>query len=291
MARAKKQIKVEENVQPPLLGAMSNLFRGSPEQVAGLFVNYGLDAVQILPNFPGMRISTAADVTTTICEEMGAPFQEQDLYVAAVTAHTNFLDPDKSRRSRMVKRFDALIEHCHAFGTSHLVTESSTLNPEHPWEDFAENHSEQALAQLIKAMQPSVKLAEKAGVKILIEGYLFHVVSTPAKALKLREELGDVIGFVMDPPNYFTRSMTSSPKKSLRTLFEALGPFSPLAHGKDVRYTGGTHTTPRAGSGSLDYKEFLELLDEYQPDSPLIFEQIRPEELRETIDFVDRFFQ
>lgn len=291
MARAKKQIKVDENVRPPLLGAMSNLFRGSPDEVAALFVRYGLDAVQILPNFPGIRLSTASDVKAAACEEMGLPFREADLTVAAVTAHTNFLDPDKSRRSRMVKRFDALIEHCQAFGTTYLITESGTLNPEHPWEDFGDNHTDQALAALIKAMKPSATLAAKAGVTILIEVYLFHVVSTPAKALRVREELGESIGFVMDPPNYFTRSMASSPKKSLRDLFEALGEHAPVAHGKDVRYTGSTHTTPRAGGGSLDYKEYLELLDKYQPDTPLIFEQIRPEELRETIDFIDRFFQ
>lgn len=270
---------------------MSNLFRGSPEDVADLFLRYGLEAVQILPNFPGIRFSSAEEVTAAACKQIGEPFVSSELYVAGITAHTNFLDPDKKRRARMVKRFDALIEHCQDLGTNCLITESGTLHPEHPWDDYPDNHTDAALSQLIKAMQPSVKLAEKAGVKILIEGYLFHVVSTAARALALREALGETIEFVMDPPNYFTRAMANSPKKALRDLFAAIGPYSPVAHGKDIRYTGGTHTTPRAGSGSLDYKEFLELLDQYQPDRPLIFEQIRPEELRETIDFVDRFFR
>ena len=69
-----------------------------------------------------------------------------------------------------------------------------------------------------------------------------------------------------------------------------IGALAPIAHAKDVRYVGADLTTPRAGSGNLDYKEFLEQLSAHQPNCPLIFEQIRPEELRESIDFIDRFF-
>ena len=290
MARAKKQPKVNESVEPPRLGAMSNLFRGKPEEVAGIFADYGLESTQILPSFPGMRLGTADDVTTAACTAIGEPFRGAELLIAGVTAHTNFIDPDRERRKRMVKRFDALVEHCQDFGTRYVITDTGTLNPDHPWEDYAENHVPAALDAFVDAIGPSVQLAEKVDVTILLEGYSYQVLDNVERARQLRERLGEHVGFVIDPPNYFNRKMASAPKRYLREVLEVLGPMGPVAHAKDVRSSGGDVLTSRAGTGNLDYKEYLELLDKYQPGCPLILEQIRPEELRETVEFIDRFF-
>lgn len=291
MAKAKKQAKVKESASQPLLGAISNLFRGDPPEVAEVLRGYGLDAVQILPNFPSLKFSAPEEVTAKRCREVGEPFQAAGLMVAAVSAHTNFVDPDRARRRRSIKRFDALIEHCQEFGTKYLVTDSGTLTPAHPWEDCAENHSPAAMEALLANLRPSVKLAEEAGVVILLEGYLYHVFSKVSQAAQIREQLGEHVGFVMDPANFFSRGMVSSSQKQLQEIFKAIGLMAPVAHAKDVRYVGGELNTPRAGTGNLDYKAFLELLDAYQPGCPLIFEQIRMEELQESIDFIDRFYE
>ncbi|MFO0944789.1 MAG: sugar phosphate isomerase/epimerase family protein [Planctomycetota bacterium] len=291
MAKSKKQAKVEGSVRPPRMGVMSNLFRGDPEEIAHLLLNFRLESVQILPNFPSLRFATKEDITPQQCKRAAEPFLNAELVVAGISAHTNFVDPDKRRRKRMIQRFDALIECCQDFGTTYVVTETGTLNTDHPWEDYSDNHKPETLAAFIEALKPSAKLAKKAGVTILLEGYLYHVVSTVQEALHVREELGESIGFVMDPGNYFTRGMANSAKKHLKDIFTAIGPYAPIAHAKDVRYAGGELTTPRAGTGILDYKEFLELIDQFQPECPLIIEQIRPEELQETLDFIDRFFE
>ena len=291
MAKAKKQAKLDASVEAPRLGALSNLFGGSPDDVAAIFANYRLESVQILPNFPQLRLAEASDVTTAACESMGRPFQGAEVTVAGVSAHTNFVDPDKRRRKRMTKRFDALIEHCHDFGTKYLITETGSLNAARAWEDYPDNHTPETLESFIRAIEPSIKLAEKSGVVVLLEAHIYHVVDSAERALKVRGELGEAVGFVMDPPNFFTRALANAPKKSLRDLFAAIGPAAPVAHGKDVRYTGSDLTTPRAGTGTLDYFEFLILLSQYQPGAPLILEQIRAEELRETVDFIDRFFE
>lgn len=291
MPRAKRQARVATTVAPPRVGAHSNLFRGEPEAVAELFVRYGLESVQIQPMFGPLAITSPSDIKPKACRDLSRPFSSAGVQVAAVSAYTNFLDPDVPRRRQMIKRFDAMIEHCRDFGTKWLVTETGTLDPEHPWSEFAENRLPASFQLFKRNIAPSVRLAEKAGVRILLKGYLYHVIHSIDLARATYEHFGDSIGFVMDPANYFTRSMVSASTTFVRRMFERMGEFCPLAHGKDVRYVGGSLTTPRTGTGLLDYKEFLELLDEYQPDCPLILEQIRPEELRETLDFLDRFFE
>lgn len=291
MVRAKKQPRVAETVQPPRVGAVSNLFRGDPAQVAEIFQSYGLQSVLIQPNLGPLKVASTADLRPKMCRELSLPFIQSGVAVAGVISHVNWVDPDPSRRRRLIKRFDAFLDRCRDFGARHVVTESGTLDPEHPWSEFAENRSPQAFAMLKRSLAPSVRLAEQNGVKILLKGYLYHVVYSFDVARALHEHFGDRVGFVMDPANYFTRNMVSASTTFVRKMFEAIGAISPIAAAKDVRYVGGVLTTPRAGTGSLDYKEFLELLDEYQPDCPMILEQIRPEELRETLDFLDRFFE
>jgi sugar phosphate isomerase/epimerase len=273
------------------VGAFSNLFRGKPQDVASLFVRYGLESVQIQPRWNLGMADESNSLDVNECREISQPFADAGIQIAGLTASTNFIDPQISRRRKLVRRFDKLIEHCQDFGTSNIVTETGTLDPEHPWSDFRDNRSPAALALFRRNLTPSVRLAEKAGVTILLKGYLYHVVHTMETAQAIHEHFGPTVQFVMDPASYFTRNMVSASTSFLRRVFEVMGPFCPVAHGKDVRYVGGTLTTPRTGTGSLDYREFLELLDEYNPDGPLILEQISPEQLRETLDFLDRFFE
>src|SRR5262249_40389281 len=148
-----------------------------------------------------------ADVTSKACKEIAKPFKDAAVAVVAVSVHTNFVDPDSSRRKRQIARFDAILEHCRDFGARCVVTESGTLNSGRPWDYHPENSTPEAFASLVRALKPFVAKAEKLGVMILIEPHLFHVVGSLEIAVKLRQALGPNLGFVMDPANVFTRSM------------------------------------------------------------------------------------
>lgn len=278
-------------VEPPMLGAMSNLFRGTAAEVAALFDQHGLECVQILPQFKDAMFESVADITAKACKSIGKAFKDAAISVVAVSAHTNFVVPDSSRRRRQIARFEAFLEHTRDFGARCIVTESGTANAARPWDYHPDNALPETFASLVKHLKPLVAKAEQLGVMILIEPHLYHVVGSVEVAVKLRDALGPHLGFVMDPPNLFTRSMASASKKPLRHLFAELGPVSPIAHGKDVRYHGNEWTTPRAGTGSLDYSEFLILWGQHHPGGPLILEQITAAELEETIDFLDRLFR
>lgn len=291
MGRAKKHPKVEASVEPPLLGAMSNLWRGTPAEVAALFSRYGLDSVQLLPSLGGSQQTDVKELTPKACRSLVEPFLELKIHIAALTAHVNLVDPEIRRREKSIRRFCSLIERCPNFETRYLVTETGTVNPSNPWEDAEQNHAPATFSAFMDALRPCAKLAEETGVVILLEGDRRHVVATMQDAKRVREEFGESVGFVLDPVNYLAQTSASGAKKWLRDIFETIGPWSPIAHAKDVRLTGGEHTAVRAGSGGLDYKDFLEQLHHIHPGCPLIMEQVRPEEIRETIDFIDRFFE
>ena len=287
----RSSFKIPASVDPPRLGVSSRLFRGSPAEVATQIAGFGLESVQILPEFPDYPFESAADVTPTRARAMARPFRDAELLVAAVTAAVNFVDPDRARRRRQIERLDAVVDCCGDFGADSVVVDSGTLSANRPWEQHPENHKSETLREFFRAIRPTVRRAERAGVRLLIEGHLHHVVTSPAVALKAREALGPALGFVMTPANFMTRTMSASTRRPLRDLFTALAPHCPMAQAKDVRYVGAELTTPRAGSGVLDYREYLTLLGEWLPGAPLILDQVTPADLRETIEFLDDFYE
>jgi sugar phosphate isomerase/epimerase len=287
----RSSFKIPATVDPPRLGVSSRLFRGSPAEVAGQVAGFGLESVQILPEFPAFPFESAADVTPQRARAIARPFREADLVVAAIASPVNFVDPDRARRRRQIERLDAVVDCCAEFESEAIVVDSGTLSANRPWEPHPDNHKSATLREFLRAIKPTVRRAESAGVRILIEGHLHHVVSSPAVALRVRESLGPALWFVMTPANFMTRTMAVSTRRPLRDLFTALGPHCPMAYAKDVRYVGSELTTPRAGSGVLDYREYLTLLGEWLPGAPLILDQTTPADLRETIEFLDDFYE
>ena len=287
---SKKAAAAALSVEAPRLGVMSNLFRGSPSEVAKQTAGFGLESVQLLPQFPGLRIETAEDVSTKLCREMARPFLDEGLWIAGVTAATNFLDPDLKRRKTQIRRFDALLDHVRDFGAKHVIADAGTLLASRPWEDCPENHAEETFKLLVRRLRPSVALAQQAKVMVLLTADLTQALSSAQQMARLREELGPALGFVMEPASLCTRSMASNSKKPLREIFAAIGAAAPVAHAKDIRYANGHRSMPRCGTGTLDYREYLELLGASNPGGPLILEGITPAQLPETLDWFDRFF-
>ena len=75
----------------------------------------------------------------------------------------------------------------------------------------------------------------------------------------------------------------------LERIFRVIGPHAPVAHAKDVIYRNGEIDTPRAGTGALDYPTFARLMQQYQPNAPLILEHLRESEVPETVAYARRF--
>ena len=224
MARAKRPARVAATVAPPRVGAISNLFRGNPEAVATLFHRYGLESVQIQPTLGRQE---SMEFTPSICRAMSQPFMDADIMIAGVSAYTNFVDPDISRRRRLIKKFDSLIEHCQDFGTQYLITESGTLDPEHPWNDFAENRTPGRSHGIQKESRSFGETCPKRRGSRSDQRLPLSRVHSMDIALAIHEHFGDSVGFVMDPANYFTRNMITASTSFLRNIFKSWGASPP----------------------------------------------------------------
>jgi sugar phosphate isomerase/epimerase len=274
------------------LGAPSHLFRGPPAAVADTFRRHGLTCVQLAPGFAGVRFHEPGQVTPERCRLAAAPFHAAGIKVACLTGATHLLDPDLDRRHRGIVRLHALIRHCRAFGADRIVTETGSLSPHSPWAPYPPNRSDGAWSELRLILAEALRLAADHGVTLLLKPETSHVLASVEEAVRLREELDHpCLGFIMDPANFLAECPPGELDVYLERLFAAVGPWAPLVHLKDLRFTAGGTALPRAGRGVLDYGLFARLLRRYQPGAAVILEHLRPDEVAATKAHVERFLK
>jgi sugar phosphate isomerase/epimerase len=257
--------------------------------VAEAFRRHALGCVQLAPGFPGQPFRDPGNFSPARCHQVAQAFEEASVRVACVAHHANLMDPDLDRRHRGVMRLHALIRHARDFGTRFVVTETGSLAPRSVREPAPAGPTPEAWAELRLIVRMALDLAAEHGVQLLLKPDRAHLLAFIDDALRLRLELEHpALGFVMDPANYLEGGPPSEWRAGLERLFEQLGPWSPLAHAKDVRPSSDGASKPRAGLGALDYPLCLRLLHRHQPDAPIILEHVRPEELAETRAFLEQ---
>lgn len=266
------------------LGIFTHVYQTPPAEQAATIKSLGFDCVQLRPD----GLQDAASVNADSARAEAAPFQDAGLEIAALAGYTNLVAPDPAG----VERFYALVRHCRAFGTRYIATETGSLNPESPWEDHPDNHTEAAWQRLLPVLRKALSIAEDNGVTLLVEAYVNNIVATVRDAARLMNDLpSPALGFVLDPNNYFQKQDCADVKGHLRRVFETIGSRAPIAHAKDIRYDGGRITTPRAGAGILDYAEFIRLLKQHQPDARLIMEHLQAGEVGATKEWIETFLK
>jgi sugar phosphate isomerase/epimerase len=258
--------------------------------VAAEFLRYGLDGVQLTPNFPGLGFHEPGQITPERCRRVAEPFHAAGLPIAALWGSTNLLDPNLSRRHRGILRLHALLRHAPDFGTPYVITESGSLNPHSPWEPYAPNRSAGAWAELRLIVAEALRVAADRGVTLLLKVARTHVLASVEDALRLRDDLDAAnLGLVLDPAAFLLDTPLEQLPAALDRLVEQLGPRAPIVHAKDLRHDEQGVSLPRVGAGVLDYGRLLARLDRHQPQAPVILEHLCPEEVPVAVAAMRRF--
>jgi sugar phosphate isomerase/epimerase len=273
-----------------LLGTHSHLFRGSPAAAAAAMRRLGLNCVQLTPSFPGLRFHELAHFSSERCRAVAEPFQSAGLRIACLSGAADLMDPNLDRRHRGILRLHALVRHCRDFGTDCIVTETGSLHPKGAWTAPPLARSREAWAELLLILGETLRVAAEHNVRLLLKPGPGQVLASIEDALRLRYELPHhCLGFVMDPANFLLESRPETLAEDLDRLVRCMGRWTPVIHAKDLRFTATGTATPRVGRGVLSYGRLLCGLREVQPETPIILEHLRPEEVTEARACMERF--
>lgn len=278
---ARKEVaRLSNNAASNPLGIFNTVYaRLSLEEMARAVQAHGFRHVHLDPRAPGI-LPPGAPLTADRARRVRQVLADHGISVAALAGYTNLVDVHTERREAGLRAFEQMIELCQEFGTPYIATETGSLNPESPWEDYPANHAPAAWEELLTVLRRLLQRARQNGVTILIEGYVNNVVATTEEAARLLADLGaEGLGFVLDPFNYFTRADVERPREALDRIFRAIAARAPIAHAKDVVYTDRGIATPKAGAGRMDWPAYAAMLRRHAPHIPLILEHLGPGEV------------
>lgn len=257
------------------LGAMTHEIAGmSLEESAAAMERLGLTVIQLDPRDPKIALGESLP-SPQRAKEVKELFARHGITIVALAGYTNLVDPNLTRREAGLQCFEKMIELCSDFGTSYIATETGGLDPESSWLNNPLNHTQDAWEMLVPIVERLRQKAVQHGASVLIEGFVYNILSTTDKAAQLMLEIGtDGLGFVLDPFNYMQPEDFYDQEEAFARVFRTIARYSPIAHAKDAIWEGDSLETPKVGDGLADWTIYTRLLRKYKPDAPLIMEHL-----------------
>lgn len=250
------------------LGIFAKTFsRSSVEEVFEAVKSRGLDTVQF--NMACVGLATLPEhISPSLATRIHNAASSRGIEIAAISGTYNMIHPDLVIRHAGLRRLQTLASACQYIGTSVITLCTGTRDPENMWRWHPENQSPQAWSDLLSSMEAALLIAEQEQVTLAIEPEQANVVSTAAQCHTLLTTLqSSRLKVVIDPANLITSHNQQQMNRVLDEAFALLGEHIIIAHAKDRGVDGSFQA---AGTGILDYDQYLRLLRKLSYKGPLI---------------------
>ena len=251
-----------------ILGVLTSVFYNSHPKFENMLEkvkDLGLEAVEIgVGNYPGDTYCNARGLleSNKKLKLYKEEVEKRDLIISALAVHGNPLHPDESIAREHNKKINDTILLAQKLGVSTITLFSgcpgSSENDKYPnwvtctWpNDYSKILNWQWEKKVIPYWKKVGKFAKDHGVQLAIEMHPGFVVYNTETLLKLRENVGDVIGANFDPSHLFWQGI--DPIVSVKKISEAGALFH--IHAKDVKIDN--YNT--ALNGVLDTKSFVDI--------------------------------
>lgn len=191
-------------------------------------------------------------------------------------------DPDGAVRDRVVRTIHRGLEVGSSLRAHNVLIRTGSLNPSGSYDPAPENHEPGRLEVLIDTLSRVVKKAEEEGVNIVVETHALTIMGSPEINRQVIDAVGsDRLRVVMDFVNHFqSLAQVYNSTERLNHIFDVMGPFSPIAHVKDISLGSGLvlHINEEVpGAGELDLATALRRWEGLYPNGYMLVEHL-PEE-------------
>ena len=201
-----------------------------------------------------------------IREEMDA----RQITISALSGTYNMIDPDVEKRHAGLRMLRSVAEKCAPMGTSVITLCTGSRDPQSMWRAHPDNNTPEAWRDLVKSMEQALAVAEEYDVVLALEPEVANVIDSAQKARRLLDEMqSPYLKVCMDGANVFHKGELPKMREILDEAFALLGDDIALAHAKDLDRDGQAGHLA-AGTGLLDYDQYLGLLKENGYDGAVI---------------------
>ena len=268
------------------IGIMSGTFaRATLEEELDAVANHGISCMQFNLSSAGVtKLSTHidADLCDKIREEMGA----RNITMTALGGTYNMIHPDVQRRADGLQNLRVLASACERLGTSAITLCTGTRDPDNMWRRHPDNDTPEAWDDLVVSMHQAIEVAEEYQITLAFEPEVANVVDSAVKARRIIDQIGSpYLKVVMDGANIFHAGELPHMREILDEAFALLGEHIAFAHAKDLDRDGEAGHLA-AGKGLLDYDQYLSLLNDIDPDVPIVLHGLSEAEVGGCVAFL-----
>ena len=224
----------------------------------------------------GFRMEDAPErLNEALAAEVRDAFAQNGMEQAVLGCYLNLADPNPERRARTQKIYQAHLRFAAMTGASVVGTETFA-NPESHFAE-APAQSEEAFRLFMDSLRTVVRYAEEAGAVLAVEPVHHHIISTPARAARMLEELPSPnLKIILDAVNLVGPKDAENPAPLFEEAIRLLGDQVRILHMKDyVIQPDGSTKSCACGLGCMRYERLLSSAKERE--LPMTLEDTRPD--------------
>ncbi len=217
-----------------------------------------------------------------IRQEMAA----RQITISALSGTYNMIDPDPEKRHAGLRMLRSVAEKCAPLGTSVITLCTGSRDPQSMWRAHPDNNTAEAWRDLVESMEQALAVAEAYNVTLALEPEVANVIDSAQKARRLLDEMQSPnLKVCIDGANVFHKGELPKMREILDEAFTLLGDDIALAHAKDLDRDGQAGHLA-AGTGLLDYDQYLGLLKENGYDGAVILHGLSEAQVPFCTDFL-----
>ena len=268
------------------IGTMSGTFaRATLEEALDAVADHGMNCVQFNLSSAGVT-EMPTHIDSGLCDKIREEMSVRNITMTALGGTYNMIHPDMQRRDDGLRKLRVLASACERLGTSVITLCTGSRDPDNMWRRHPDNDTPEAWADLTVSMRQAIQVAEEHQVTLAFEPEVANVVDSAIKARRIIDEIGSpYLKVVMDGANIFHAGELPRMREILDEAFALLGEHIAFAHAKDLDRDGEAGHLA-AGKGLLDYDQYLALLNDVDPDMPIVLHGLSEAEVPGCVAFL-----
>ena len=247
----------------------------------------GFDGVQFVLN---KAIEGETGLAGTLSKEKAnyfyETFKKEGLDIFMLGAYFNPVHSNKELVSNMIAKFEEHLKYENDFHAGYVGSETGSFNDD-KWTYNPLNRTEEAFQEVKRIFSGLAKCAEANNAKIALEGAYGHCMFEPKALKRLVDEINsDSIYYTVDIYNYLAIDNYERYKEIFEECLELFKGRIVIFHLKDFIIQDGALKQCCIGKGLIDYDYLIKRIKETNPDSYLVFEGSKPEDMEFSFNFV-----
>ena len=261
--------------------------KSDPSTLAKRAKQVGFDGVQLVLN---KAIEGETGLPGTVNKEKAKvireAFEMEGLEIFMLGAYFNPVHSNKELVSTLISKFKEHLSYLNDFNGHYVGSETGSYNDD-KWTYNPLNRTEEAFAEVKKVFKELANHALAVNGKIALEGAYGHCMFEPEMLKKLVDEIDNGhVFYTVDLYNYLDISNYQNYKEIFERCLDLFKGKIVIFHLKDFILENNSIKQCAIGKGLFDYQYLLNRIKETNPDSYLIFEGSKPEDMEESLKFV-----